>query len=183
MTDVPVGDQGTGVRAIRGKQLHDASVAAATLESGQKRAPFAHGTRRHKEPFGMYPHVGDNFENKRNARKVCWLFTERDHKANLDGIHGGPFKTRINPHEPFMPDMELYDYGRYDRGDCKMPECTDKLLGTRFSKTRSSRDPWRPNNPAKRGHNKTLNKMHYYHQTLYYKPQEVNKAHQENIWM
>lgn len=77
----------------------------------------------------------------------------------------------------------LYDHNRYDKGDCKMPECIDKLRGTRFSKTQSNRIPWRPNNPAKRGHNMTINKQHYYHQSLYYKPREEERYQEEKIWM
>ncbi len=79
--------------------------------------------------------------------------------------------------------MYVYDHAGYDKGECKMPECKDKLFGTRFSKSKSAREPWKPNNPAKKGHNKTMNKMHYYHQTLYYKPTDESKYHEEKVWM
>lgn len=59
----------------------------------------------------------------------------------------------------------------------------DKLTGTRFSKTKTGRTPWRPNNPAKRGYNKTLNKNRYYHTGLYYKEKELKKIHDEKVWM
>lgn len=103
-----------------------------------------------------------------------------EHRAK---IHSGPFKTKRTVHEPLQPDYTLYDYNRYDKGDCKLPECKDALYGTRFSKTQSNRNPWKPNNPPKKGYNMTLNKQNYYHQSLYYKPKEENKIQEEKIWM
>lgn len=78
--------------------------------------------------------------------------------------------------------MYLYNNNQFDTGD-KLPAFKEKLRGTRFSKSKSNKDPWRPNNPAKNGHNMTINKMSHYHQTLYYRPKEDIKLVEEKIWI
>lgn len=70
MSDVPAGEQGTAIRAIRGKQLHDAATSQAMLENASMKKPFVHGTRKNNEPFNISPYVGDNYENKREKRRV-----------------------------------------------------------------------------------------------------------------
>lgn len=184
MSEVPEGEQGTAVRAIRGKQLHDQVVsmkqesqASFQQAPGVKHSkPFIFGTRKHVEPFSSTDFKGDDFEAKRKSR--------REQQKNAKGqIHSGPFFAGNGTKQPFQGDDHLYDHSRYDKGDCKLPECNDKLRGTRFSKTQNSKEPWRPNNPAKQGFNKTLNKTYYYHQTLFYRPKEEDKTREEKIWM
>lgn len=115
--------------------------------------------------------------------------TKKQLSDNKAGIHSGGFVTRKGINEPFQPDHELYKTLGNMRGgeekaladQEKLPNCN--LLGTRFCKTRSEKEPWRPNNPAKRGHNRTLNKMPYYHQGMHYKEKRINQNHEEKIWM
>lgn len=138
--------------------------------------PFVFGTRKQVEPFSTTEFKGDDFEAKRKARKD-------GQQTAKSKIHSGPFFAGNGTKQPFQTDGNLYDHDRYDKGDCKLPECNDKLRGTRFSKTSNSKQPWRPNNPAKNGHNMTLNKTYYYHQTLFYRPKVEDKTREEKIWM
>ena len=174
MTDVPEGQQGTAVRAIRGKTLHDKTVNDKLSATGQlgpiPRGAFVHGAKKDGQVFYRYPYVGDNYENKRDKRR-------EDNAENKADIHSGAMHVKTNIHEPFQPDMYLYNHQN------KLPEFKDRFTGTRFSKTRSTQEPWRPNNPAKKGHNMTMNKQHYYHQTLYYNPKDKPKVHEENLWI
>jgi hypothetical protein len=79
----------------------------------------------------------------------------------------------------------VYDHGNYPA--VNKSQSQDKLknaiAGTRFSKSKSHQEPWRPNNPAKKGYNKTFNKERYYHTGLYYEEKEEKKIHDEKIWM
>lgn len=97
-------------------------------------------------------------------------------------MHSGAFKVNSNIHRPFHADMYVYNNGEYAGGD-KLPTFNEKLRGTRFSKSKSDKEPWRPNHPAKRGYNMTINKLHHYHQTLHYRPKEAAKQLEEKIWI
>jgi hypothetical protein len=179
MSEVPEPQQGTAIRAIRGKELHDSVVTSKKARRGElgpiPRNAFVHGARNESEVFSRLPYVGDNYENKKDQRT-----NERaDHRAK---IHSGPVHIKTNIHEPFQPDMYLYN-GPYDGAAIKPAEEQKKLEGTRFCKSKSQKEPWRPNNPAKKGYNMTINKPHYYHQTLYYKPKDLPKVHEENLWI
>lgn len=95
-----------------------------------------------------------------------------------------------NIHRPFQPDNHVYDDQNYKSKNKKirrsgsLAPLDKKLTGTRFGKrTASSKEPWRPNNPAKKGYNKELNKLKYYHTGLYYKEKMRDKTHEEKIWM
>ena len=119
----------------------------------------------------------------KKLREYAYFIMKAYRAESTAKIHAGPFNTRGDPHQPLTADMEVYDHARYYKDGSNQSNNKEKLLGTRFSKSRSQREPWRPNNPAKKGHNKTLNKMSYYHQTLYYRPQEQTKFHDEKVWM
>lgn len=108
-------------------------------------------------------------------------------------IRDGAFGVSTNIHRPFEADHLVYDSLRYTHGDglrpSKLPKATKastskrNLEGTRFGNSSTSKGPWRPNNPAKKGYNRTLNKNRYYHTGLYYKEKMIDKTHQEKIWM
>lgn len=78
MTDVPEGEQGTAVRAIRGKELHDKVVSekidAGAVEGAQgapgRSKPFKFGAKTTSTPFSQAAYQGDNYENKKNDRRV-----------------------------------------------------------------------------------------------------------------
>lgn len=79
----------------------------------------------------------------------------------------------------------VYDHGNYPMGNKSLSQdkLKDAIAGTRFSKSKTHQAPWRPNNPAKKGYNKTFNKERYYHTGLYYEEKEEQKIHDEKIWM
>jgi hypothetical protein len=77
MTDVPSGEQGTAVRAIRGKQLHDKIVsekatsgAVEGTNTNPRQQPFKFGAKTTSHPFSLAAYQGDDFENKKNNRRV-----------------------------------------------------------------------------------------------------------------
>src|SRR5688500_5207766 len=85
MTDVPAGEQGTAIRAIRGKELHDKIAsekndggAAEGARTGPGKNAFKFGAKTTSIPFSQVPYQGDNFENKKNNRRVeTFDFRER----------------------------------------------------------------------------------------------------------
>lgn len=77
MSDVPVGDQGLAIRNIRGKELHDkiasqkGSGGAVDCPNGiGKRNVFKFGAKHMSHPFSREGYQGDNFENKKEQRRV-----------------------------------------------------------------------------------------------------------------
>lgn len=95
-TDVPEGDQGTAIRAIRGKELHDKVVsekndagAVEGAKSDARKGPFKFGAKTTSIPFSQMPYQGDNFENKKDKRRVIVVNTRgksvsRGLKSTLD---------------------------------------------------------------------------------------------------
>lgn len=189
MSDVPAEMQGTQARARRGKELHDKVLAGKSISPEQaerggaagKPQAFCFGAKTTSGVFSRPAHVGDNIDNKKLARRVA--AADQQHQSEeRNKILAGPFKVHSNIHRPFHADMYVYNHSEH-AGPDKLPAFSDKLRGTRFSKSRTDKEPWRPNHPAKRGYNMTINKQHHYHQTLHYRPKEEPKLLEEKIWI
>lgn len=112
----------------------------------------------------------------------------------------GPFGVQTKIHRPFQPDRAVYDNSQLpdvgkssalgDKNGSNKGGKKDKrvsslrdLSGTRFGKTSISNNPWRPNNPSKKGYNAPLNNIKYYHTGLYYKEKPLDRRFEEKIWM
>lgn len=157
-------------------KLSKAGKLPSAFSSTQKSGPLG--------LFSSYKHVPDEYDNKKDMRLI--------EKAKFRSkIRGGPFGVSTNIHRPLQSDSSVYDYQRYlpKDGDDKKNSKSFKgrnhqsLQGTRFGKSSTSKQAWRPSNPAKKGYNCTLNKNRYYHTGLYFKEKVVDKTHQEKIWI
>lgn len=93
----------------------------------------------------------------------------------------GPFLTSDKQARPFTTDNDLYDKRNHLAGKPEYVQMDlDTLAGGLSRKTQKL---WKPNNPAKKGFNCTLNKLNYAHYGRFYKEKSEKKVQDEKIWI